>query len=195
MENIKAHRIAVTEQLQRLKVPLDDRRRQLLRKKAAFQFVRDVEDEKLWVDERLPIARAPQLGDNLFDCHRLQKNTQSLRNEIDNHEPWIKQIEANGRELINDGHENSKTFELKIKELHDKWNEIKQAIEDRKDCLKESEKAHQFLYDCNEAEAWMSEQELYMMQDERGKDEFSTQNQIKKHERLQQDINQFAGKY
>ena len=38
----------------------------------------------------------------------------------------------------------------------------------------------------------MSEQELYMMQDERGKDEFSTQNQIKKHERLQSDINQFA---
>lgn len=38
----------------------------------------------------------------------------------------------------------------------------------------------------------MSEQELYMMQDERGKDEFSTQNQIKKHERLQNDIDQFA---
>lgn len=56
----------------------------------------------------------------------------------------------------------------------------------------ESERAHQFLYDCNEAEAWMSEQELYMMQDERGKDEFSTQNQIKKHERLQNDIDQFA---
>ena len=45
----------------------------------------------------------------------------------------------------------------------------------RRERLAESEKAHQFLYDCNEAEAWMSEQELYMMQDERGKDEFSTQ--------------------
>ncbi|VDL68399.1 unnamed protein product [Nippostrongylus brasiliensis] len=38
----------------------------------------------------------------------------------------------------------------------------------------------------------MSEQELYMMQDERGKDEFSTRNQIKKHERLQSDIDKFA---
>uniref|UniRef100_A0A915D2F1 PH domain-containing protein n=1 Tax=Ditylenchus dipsaci TaxID=166011 RepID=A0A915D2F1_9BILA len=38
----------------------------------------------------------------------------------------------------------------------------------------------------------MSEQELYMMGDERGKDEFSTQNQIKKHDRLQHDINSFA---
>lgn len=33
---------------------------------------------------------------------------------------------------------------------------------------------------------------LFSFQDERGKDEFSTQNQIKKHERLQQDINQYA---
>lgn len=31
-----------------------------------------------------------------------------------------------------------------------------------------------------------------MMQDERGKDEFSTQNHIKKHERVQADIGQYA---
>jgi spectrin beta len=56
-----------------------------------------------------------------------------------------------------------------MQELRDKWAELKQAIDERKARLKESEKAHQYLYDCNEAEAWMSEQELYMMQDERGK--------------------------
>jgi spectrin beta len=49
--------------------------------------VRDVEDEKLWVDERVPIANALELGENLFDCNRLQKNAQSMRNEYDNHEP------------------------------------------------------------------------------------------------------------
>jgi spectrin beta len=183
--HFSAHRIAVTEQLQRLRAPLDDRRRQLERRKAAFQFVRDVEDEKLWVDERLPIANAPQLGEDLFDCHRLQKNTQSLRNEIDNHENWVMEVTANGQRLIDEGHENADAFRRLIEELHAKWNELKEALEARKSRLAESEKAHQFLYDCNEAEAWMSEQELYMMQDERGKDEFSTQNQIKKHERLQ----------
>ena len=81
---------------------------------------------------------------------------------------------------------------MKINELLNAWKELKDAVDARKVRLAESELAHQFLYDCNEAEAWMSEQELYMMQDERGKDEFSTQNQIKKHERVQQDINAFA---
>lgn len=48
VEAIKAHRLAVQEQLQRLQAPLDDRRRQLEHKKRAYQFLRDVEDEKLW---------------------------------------------------------------------------------------------------------------------------------------------------
>ena len=192
LESIKAHRLAVQDQLHRLQAPLDERRRQLERKKAAFQFGRDVEDEKLWIGERLAIARQRQQGENLPDCHRLQKNVQLLSNEIDNHEPWIEKICEDGRTLIEAGHENAPAFELKIDELRQAWKELKDAIKDRQSALAESEKAHQFLYDCGEAEAWMSEQELYMMQDERGKDEFSTKNQIKKHERLQADIDKFA---
>ncbi|ULT90413.1 hypothetical protein L3Y34_008629 [Caenorhabditis briggsae] len=192
LENIRAHRLAVQEQLQRLQAPLDDRRKALERKKAAFQFGRDVDDEKLWISERLVLARAQNLGESLPDCHRLQKNLQLLSNEIDNHEPWINQICNNGQELIDEGHANGPAFEKKIQELRAAWQELKDAVKDRKGDLGESEKAHQFLYDCGEAEAWMSEQELYMMQDERGKDEFSTKNQIKKHERLQSDIDKFA---
>ncbi|KJH51468.1 spectrin repeat-containing domain protein [Dictyocaulus viviparus] len=170
LEDIRAHRLAVQEQLQRLQAPLDDRRRQLERKKAAFQFGRDVDDEKLWIAERLHLARAKQLGENLPDC----------------------QSGKGAGRKVEFGHEKSAAFEQRISELRNAWKELKDAISDRKERLAESEKAHQFLYDCGEAEAWMSEQELYMMQDERGKDEFSTRNQIKKHERLQSDIDKFA---
>lgn len=38
----------------------------------------------------------------------------------------------------------------------------------------------------------MSSGNADLLQDERGKDEFSTRNQIKKHERLQSDIDKFA---
>ncbi|OZC09778.1 hypothetical protein X798_03181 [Onchocerca flexuosa] len=172
VEAIKAHRLAVQEQLQRLQAPLDDRRRQL--------------------EQRLPLTQAQELGESLFDCNRLQKKMQSLKHEIENHEPWIEKICQNGREMIDEGHENSSEFQQKIDELMKICQNLKDSLNARKEHLAESEKAHQFLYDCNEAEAWMSEQELYMMQDERGKDEFSTENQIKKHERLQQDINQYA---
>ncbi|PIO75508.1 spectrin repeat-containing domain protein [Teladorsagia circumcincta] len=133
LEDIRAHRLAVQEQLQRLQAPLGDRRRQLERKKAAFQFGRDVDDEKLWIAERLHLAHAKQLGENLPDCHRLQKNAQLLTNEVENHEPWIERICSNGRELIDAGHENSAAFEQRIAELRDAWQELKDAIKDRKD--------------------------------------------------------------
>uniref|UniRef100_A0A1I8EKU7 Spectrin beta chain n=1 Tax=Wuchereria bancrofti TaxID=6293 RepID=A0A1I8EKU7_WUCBA len=160
VEAIKAHRLAVQEQLQRLQAPLDDRRRQLERKKRAYQFLRDVEDEKLWCAERLPLTQAREIGENLFDCNRLQKKMQSLKHEIDNHEPWIEKICQNGREMIDEGHENRSEFQQKIDELMKIWQNLKDSLDARKEHLAESEKAHQFLYDCNEAEAWMSEQEL-----------------------------------
>lgn len=43
------------------------------------------------------------------------------------------------------------------------------AIEQRKNNLAQWERAHQYMFDANEAEAWMSEQELYMMVEDRGK--------------------------
>ena len=192
LEDIKAHRLAVTEQLKKLKAPLDERRKDLERKKQAFQFMRDVEDEKIYVNELLPIANAPQLGENLADCNRLQKNNQRLMEEVNNHQGWINEIKRNGQQLIDEGHENAPEFQRKIGELEAEWSGLKRAIADQKNRLDESELAHRYLYDCNEAEAWMSEQELYMMQDERGKDEFSTQNQIRKHEMLQQAIDRYA---
>jgi hypothetical protein len=62
--------------MSRLQQPVDQRRKALERKKAAYQFLRDVEDEKMWINERLPLARSRHLGDSLFDCNRLQKKHQ-----------------------------------------------------------------------------------------------------------------------
>ncbi|KRX92696.1 Spectrin beta chain [Trichinella pseudospiralis] len=189
---IKTHRLTVQEKFSKLQAPLEQRRQLLERKKEAFQFLRDVEDEKLWIADRRPMARSPMLGDTLFDCHRLQKQNQSLKNEIENHQPWIQRICDNGRKLIASGHENAPDFEAKIKELLEALEELKKDVEKRRERLAESEKAHRYIYDANEAEVWMSEQELYMMTDDRGRDEFTTENLIKKHERQRQDVEQFA---
>jgi spectrin beta len=45
---------------------------------------------------------------------------------------------------------------------------LRQRLEARYEQLVLSEKAQQFFFDANEAEAWMSEKELYMMTDDQG---------------------------
>lgn len=44
----------------------------------------------------------------------------------------------------------------------------------------------------SEAEAWMSEQELYMMVEDKGKDEISAENLMKKHQNLENAVEDYA---
>ncbi|XP_055390536.1 spectrin beta chain isoform X2 [Condylostylus longicornis] len=192
VEPIIQKKSAVVDRFEKIKEPLRERQKQLEKKKEAFQFCRDVEDEKLWIDEKLPIANSTDLGNSLFNVHVLKKKNQSLSTEIDNHEPRIMTICTNGRKLIDEGHEDAQRFEDLIKQLTQKWQELKDAIENRKKALDQSERVQQYFFDAQEAESWMSEQELYMMVEDRGKDEISAQNLMRKHETMEQSVEDYA---
>ena len=191
-EYIYERKQSVKEKLERIKGPLNVRKEQLLKKKEAFQFRRDVADEKLWIQEKIPLATSPEKGSSLYGVEMLIKKHQSLRTEIDNHENRIKNVVANGKKLIGEGHEDSREFEQLIKELLAEWEDLKNKMNQRKALLLESERAQQFYFDASEAEAWMSEQELYMMVDDRGKDEDSAHNLMKKHESLENAVEDYA---
>lgn len=49
------------------------------------------------------------------------------------------------------------------------WNLLIEETEKRHKRLEESHRAQQYYFDAAEAEAWMSEQELYMMSEEKAK--------------------------
>ncbi|XP_015125014.1 spectrin beta chain isoform X2 [Diachasma alloeum] len=192
MEEIKVKKEKVAQRFAQLKEPLVDRQRQLEKKKEAFQFRRDVEDEKLWIAEKMPQATSSEYGNSLFNVHMLKKKNQSLRTEIENHEPRINAVCSNGQKLIDEGHEATPEFQRLISELNEKWRELKEAISDRNKHLLQNEKAQQYFFDSTEAESWMSEQELYMMVEDRGKDEISAQNLMKKHESLEHAVEDYA---
>merc|ERR1712241_1517282 len=97
-----------------------------------------------------------------------------------------------GQKLISEGHPESQKYERDMNNLTEKWARLQELLEQRQKNLLVNEKVQQFLYDANEAESWMSEQELYMMVEDRGKDEFSAQNLMKKHEILETSVEDFA---
>uniref|UniRef100_T1HWC3 Spectrin beta chain n=1 Tax=Rhodnius prolixus TaxID=13249 RepID=T1HWC3_RHOPR len=187
MGEIKQKKVAVEERFQKLKEPLLHRQRQLEKNKEA-----DVEDEKLWIAEKMPLATSTDFGNSLFNVHTLKKKNQSLSTEIDNHEPRLHAVLRNGEKLVEEGHEEAPQFRKLMDELLDRWQHLKDAVANRKHQLLHSEKAQQYLFDANEAESWMSEQELYMMVEDRGKDEISAQNLMKKHECLEHAVDDYA---
>ncbi|CAH1390274.1 unnamed protein product [Nezara viridula] len=192
IEEIKEKKSAVEARFQKLKDPLLTRQRQLEKNKEAFQFRRDVEDEKLWIAEKMPLATSTDYGNSLFNVHTLKKKNKSLRTEIDGHEPRLHSVLRNGEKLVEEGHEEGPEFRRLIEELLEKWERLKEAVEERKNRLTQSELVQQYLFDASEAESWMSEQELYMMVEDRGKDEISAENLMKKHESLELAVDHYA---
>ena len=105
---------------------------------------------------------------------------------------FLNQVCENGQRLIESDHPDSEIFRQNIQDLLENLAHLKQNLEARNAKLLVSEKAQQFFFDANEAEAWMSEQELYMMVEDRGKDEFSAQNLMKKHDALDAAVDDYS---
>ncbi len=140
---ISSKKAQVEERFRKVLAPLQWRRAQLEKVKKIQQFLRDMEDEKLWVSEKLPQASATDYGNSLLSVQMLQKKNQSLRNDIDTHEPRINSVCDTGREMIADEHPQSDEFQQNIDELMDFWNQLIKTTEKRKERLELSEVSQQ----------------------------------------------------
>ncbi|XP_071163365.1 spectrin beta chain-like isoform X1 [Mytilus edulis] len=197
---IEKRKALVAERFAKIQQPLVQRREQLQKVKRIHQFIRDVEDEKLWINEKMPQATSSQFGNSLLtvQMHVTKNQNQkpgdrkSLQTEIENHEPRIKTVVDVGQELIDEGHPQSEEFKALIEDLLKHWQDLKDAVVKRNERIHLSDIAQQYYYDASEAEAWMSEQELYMMGDERAKDEIGAQNFMKKHQVLENAVEDYA---
>uniref|UniRef100_A0A8B9CMJ9 Spectrin beta chain n=1 Tax=Anser brachyrhynchus TaxID=132585 RepID=A0A8B9CMJ9_9AVES len=172
--------------------PLNERKANLLASKEIHQFNRDVEDEILWVGERMPIATSTDHGHNLQTVQLLIKKNQTLQKEIQGHQPRIDDIFERSQNIITDSSPNAEAIQQRLADLKQLWNLLIEETEKRHKRLEESHRAQQYYFDAAEAEAWMSEQELYMMSEEKAKDEQSAVSMLKKHQILEQAVEDYA---
>merc|ERR1719211_790446 len=191
-DEVDSKRAKVSDRFKGVIAPLEQRKKELAVKKEVYQFLRDIEDENIWLEEKMNFISSQDYGSSLQDVSMLIKKNRTLRGEIDNHEPRILGVCATGDKLIDEGHPDSTEYQQKVDDLKEKLNLLKENLEARRTKLLVSEKAQQFFFDANEAESWMSEQELYMMVEDRGKDEFSAQNLMKKHGTLESTVDDYA---
>uniref|UniRef100_A0A8C6T0R1 Spectrin beta chain n=1 Tax=Neogobius melanostomus TaxID=47308 RepID=A0A8C6T0R1_9GOBI len=143
--SVEQWQTAVEARMVRLIEPLKERRRLLLASKELHQVGRDLEDEILWVQERLPLAMSQEHGGSLQAVQQLMKKNQTLQRELEGHRSRVDEVLERAGVIAS----------LQV-------------------------------------EAWLSEQELHMMNEEKGKDEPSTLQLLKKHLVLEQTIEDYA---
>lgn len=139
---------------------------------------------------------------------------QTLQKEIQGHEPRIADLKERQRAL------GAAAAGPELAELQEMWKRLSHELELRGKRLEDALRAQQFYRDAAEAEAWMGEQELHMMGQEKAKvraramavcgqffllrpllsdvplslcqDELSAQAEVKKHQVLEQALADYA---
>lgn len=88
---------------------------------------------------------------------------QTLQKEIQGHEPRVEELLGRRAGLARCGPVE------RVEELQEAWRELGHQAELRHQRLERAHAAQQFYFDVAEAEAWMGEQELHMMSQEKAK--------------------------
>ncbi|XP_072545677.1 spectrin beta chain, erythrocytic isoform X2 [Salminus brasiliensis] len=191
---LEAEQQALQSDFQQLLTPLAQRKGKLEAAKSVYQFYRDLADEILWVEERLPMAMSQEHGNNLQTVQLLLKKTQTLQKEIEGHQPRIDEVLERGRRMMAAaaGSPEEDRMSEEMKKLEEVWAQLQDEMAKRRDRLNGSNEAQQYYNDADEAEAWIGEQELYMIADEKAKDEQSAMIMLKRHLILKQAVDDYA---
>uniref|UniRef100_A0A3Q3C4M4 Spectrin beta chain n=1 Tax=Haplochromis burtoni TaxID=8153 RepID=A0A3Q3C4M4_HAPBU len=191
-----AEQQALQRDFQQLLTPLAQRKGKLEAAKAVHQFYRDLADELLWIEERMPLAMSQEHGHNLQTVQMLLKKNQTLQKEIEGHQPRVDEVLERGRRMAiaasAEGKPEAERITDQLKELEEAWARLQDEMVKRRERLNGSNLAQQYYNDADEAEAWIGEQELYMIADEKAKDEQSAMLMLKRQVILKQAVDDYA---
>uniref|UniRef100_A0A8C1T111 Spectrin beta chain n=1 Tax=Cyprinus carpio TaxID=7962 RepID=A0A8C1T111_CYPCA len=192
VEKVSERQAGVETRIVRLIEPLKERRRILLASKEVHQVGRDLEDEILWIQERLPVATSQEHGTSLQAVQQLMKKNQSLQRELQGHRGRVEDVLERAGVIASIRSPEADSIRAGMEQLHQLWEVLWTETEHRQLRLDVMYQAQQFYFDAGEVEAWLSEQELHMMNEETGKDEASTLQLLKKQLALEQTIEDYA---
>ncbi|XP_074854246.1 spectrin beta chain, erythrocytic isoform X2 [Carettochelys insculpta] len=172
--------------------PLEKRRKELESSRAEYQLDRDLADEMLWVQERLPLAKSTDHGTNLQTVQLLMKKNQTLQNELTGRAPRVEDVLRRAERTVAAADGDCRALEEQRQLLKEAWSTLQEETGRRQWRLEQANKAQQYYLDAGEAEAWISEQELYVAADEKPQDEESSIVMLKRHLRQQRAVEDYG---
>uniref|UniRef100_A0A8C8K4M3 Spectrin beta chain, non-erythrocytic 5 n=1 Tax=Oncorhynchus tshawytscha TaxID=74940 RepID=A0A8C8K4M3_ONCTS len=160
--------------------PLQNRRETLESWQLLFQFYRDMEDELVWVQDKLPSASAKDWGTSLQSTQSMVKKHQALVQEIASRTPLVQAVQNAGQNLVRGRHFASHEISEKLAELKKIFESLTRESENKGRLLQEALKIQTFLSEVSELELWMDEQRPMLESKDFGKSEEATEVLLRK---------------
>lgn len=166
------------------------RKKKLLESRALQEFLRDVYEFDLWLNQKIQVAS----DENYLDPTNLQSKIQkhaAFDAEINaNADRTIQNIIGKGQELIDNDHFAKSDIEIRLSELQNDWKQLQELSELKRERLNEAYQALLFNRSVDEFETWLSSVEQQLTSTDYGKDLASVNSLMKKHSVIENDIEQ-----
>uniref|UniRef100_A0A3B5B697 Spectrin, beta, non-erythrocytic 4a n=1 Tax=Stegastes partitus TaxID=144197 RepID=A0A3B5B697_9TELE len=182
----------VETRIVRLIEPLKERRRILLASKEMHQVAQDLEDEILWIQERLPVASCKDYGNNLQSVQQHVKKNQTLQRELTGRRARVEEVLDRAGIIAS-----LRTPEVEfVREgaghVRQLWEVLQLEAERRSVMLDAALQSQQYYSEAAKVESWLSGQKLHLVNEEKGTDEASTLQLLKTHLALEQTVETYA---
>ncbi|CAB1431167.1 unnamed protein product [Pleuronectes platessa] len=182
----------VETRIVRLIEPLKERRRILLASKEMHQVAQDLEDEILWIQERLPLASCKDYGNNLQSVQQHVKKNQTLQRDLTGRRARVEEVLDRAGIIAS-----LRTPEVEfVREgaghVRQLWEVLQLETERRSVMLDAMLQSQQYYSEAAKVESWLSGQKLYLVSEEKGTDEASTLQLLKAHLALEQTVETYA---
>uniref|UniRef100_A0A8C9YZ58 Spectrin, beta, non-erythrocytic 5 n=1 Tax=Sander lucioperca TaxID=283035 RepID=A0A8C9YZ58_SANLU len=158
-----------------LSEPLQSRRETLEAWQVLFQFYRDLEEEVVWLSDRLPSVTAKDWGSSLSSAQQLLHKHQAMMQEILSRAPLVQAVQEAGHSLVRGRHFASHDIRERLEELKSLREALMTEAERKGKLLQEALSIHSFLNEVSELELWSEEQRAGLESQDCGRSEEATE--------------------
>ncbi|VEL29573.1 unnamed protein product, partial [Protopolystoma xenopodis] len=157
-----------------------------------WQFFWDMEDEKEWIKEQSQLMSSPDLGHDLSSVERLLRKHRALEEECNARQVLFEGDLTTGKKLITENIFGKEQVQIRINEMNHLWAQLVELTAERRQRLLEYQEVMQLMADCDDASAWLSEQQRIVSNEDVGTKLAATESLIKKHQEVMDSLDGYT---
>ncbi len=162
-----------------------------------WQFMEDMAEEELWINEKVQQLNVPDQSDVEQRQKTFSLKPHIVEDEMNAHKnSQYDSIAANGRQLIDDANYKHEEVSERLAAIDEKWASLANLVTLKKKHLQDLNETKQFFMDCEDVDSYLFELSRMLTQSasddyDLGKDEITVLNLLKKHKDLEEEFHKY----
>ncbi len=162
-----------------------------------WQFMEDMAEEELWINEKVQQLNVPDQSDVEQRQKTFSLKPHIVEDEMNAHKnSQYDSIAANGRQLIDDANYKHEEVSERLAAIDEKWASLATLVTLKKKHLQDLNETKQFFMDCEDVDSYLFELSRMLTQSasddyDLGKDEITVLNLLKKHKDLEEEFHKY----